>query len=350
MFTSLQNVIMLPAQATEFAIHYDRFFWYITAVITVGASTVFAGLTWFCFVYARKGPDDRTPRILGSTKIEIIWTAIPAFFFFSFFVWGVKIYNEKITIPNDAPEYFVAGKQWMWKMQHPDGQREINELHIAVGVPIKMTGTSEDVIHDFGIPAFRDKFDVVPGRNISTWYHPIQVGTYNIFCDQYCGQGHSVMVGKVHVMEQGDYARWKEGTIRTKLGQGAVDGSPAWEGRKLFLKMQCNACHNPNESAQAPRLEEMYGKIRPIQPDASGNRSVRFDEEYIKNSIRNPQKHIAEGWKPIMPAYPVSQLGEIELRNLVAYIKSLKLGDLPSRTEYAPAPRGAPVVSSEGGN
>jgi cytochrome c oxidase subunit II len=346
MFSTLSNVIMLPAQATEFSVHYDRFFWYITAVITCGALVVFAGLLYQCFAFARQSPEDRTPRILGSTKIEIVWTVIPALFFLSFFVWGVKIYNAKITIPNDAPEYFVAGKQWMWKMQHPDGQREINELHIAVDVPIKMTGTSEDVIHDFGIPAFRDKFDVVPGRYVSTWYHPIQVGTYNIFCDQYCGQGHSVMIGKVHVMEQGDYAKWKEGTIRTKMGQGHVDGSAAWEGRKLFLKMQCNACHNPNESARAPRLEEMYDKIRPIQ----GGTQQRFDEEYIRKSIRNPMAQVAEGWKPIMPAYPVSQLDEIEFRNLVAYIKSLKLGDLPSRTEYAPAPQGAPVVSSEGGN
>ena len=340
------NVVMLPDQASAFSVHYDTFFLYITVVITLGALVVFALLTWFCFAFARRGPDDKTPRILGSTKLEIIWTAIPAFFFFSFVVWGVRIYNEKITIPSDAPEYFVAGKQWMWKIQHPDGQREINELHIPVDTPLKMTGTSEDVIHDFGIPAFRDKFDVVPGRYISTWYLPIKIGTYNIFCDQYCGQGHSQMVGKVHVMSQGDHEKWKEGTMRTKSGNNPVDGSMAWEGRKLFLKLQCNACHNPNENARAPRLEDMFGKIRPIQ----GGGLQKFDEEYIKQSIRNPMAKIAEGWKPIMPAYPVSQVDEIELRNLVAYIKSLKLGDLPSRTEYAPAPQGAPVIPSEGGN
>ena len=338
---------LLPPQAAAFASDYDQFFWYITVVITVASLIVFGMLAWFCFRYARRGPDDRTPRILGSTKVEIVWTVVPFLFFLTFFVWGVKLYNEAVTIPADAPEYFVVGKQWMWKIQHPDGQREINEMHVASGVTIRVTGTSEDVIHDFGVPAFRSKFDVIPGRYTGTWYNPTTPGTYHIFCSQYCGQGHSQMVGKVHVLAPSDYEAWKEGTFRVdRPGKLPSDGSPAWEGRKLFLKLQCNACHNPNENNRAPRLEGMYGTYRPVQ----GGGMQKFDDEYIRQSVRDPMKKVADGWKPIMPAFSVGQVDEIEMRNLIAYIKSLRMGDLPSRTEQAPAPVGAPNQPSEGGS
>jgi cytochrome c oxidase subunit II len=352
MFASIDTVV-LPPQASEFASEYDIFFWYITAVITLGAGVVFAMITASCYLYARKTPTDKTPRILGSNKAEFIWTFIPFLFFMSFFVWGVKVYNDEVSIPQDAPEYFVAGKQWMWKLQHPDGTREINELHIPVcdqfdasghvtEPGIKMTGTSEDVIHDFGVPAFRSKFDVVPGRYFSVGYKPTKIGTYHIFCDQYCGQGHSQMVGKIHVLSKADYESWKQGVYR-KEGKNPVDGSPAWEGRKLFLKLQCNSCHNNEAAARAPQLAGMHGQMRPLEDGTL----QKFDDEYIKQSIRNPMAKQAAGWALRMPAYPLSQVDEIELRNLTAYIKSLKPTDrLPDRTEMAPAPVGAPMKPS----
>ena len=337
---------LLPPSASDFAQQYDYLFWYITAVTSVAGLAVYAGITYFCFAYGRKpGESRRTPRILGSTKLEITWTLIPLLFNLSFFVWGVKVYNTLVReIPQDAPEYFVVGKQWMWKIQHPDGQREINELHLAAGQPIRLTYTSEDVLHDFGLPAFRSKVDVVPGRYFTGWLTPTQPGSYHIFCNQYCGMGHSQMVGKVHVLSPSDYEAWKEGTYRVGAGKNTVDGSPAWEGRKLFLKLQCNACHNRGETARAPFLEGMYGGRRPVQ----GGGLQPFDEEYIRQSIRNPMAKVADGWKPIMPAYPVTKVDEIELRNLVAYIKSLKPGDLPTRTEQFPAPVGAPTTDSAG--
>jgi cytochrome c oxidase subunit 2 len=334
-------------EASSFATDWEQIFWYINVVTTVAGILVYACIVYFCFAYARTpGVPRQTPRILGSNKVEIAWTLTPLFFFLTFFVGGVKIYNDLIQVPADAPEYFVVGKQWMWKIQHPDGQREINELHVAAGTAIRMTGTSEDVIHDFGIPAFRSKMDVLPGRYTTTWYKPTEVGTYHIFCDQYCGMGHSQMVGKVHVLTPAEYEAWKEGTFRSKLGKLPVDGSPAWEGRKLFLKLQCNGCHNSENTQRAPRLEEMFGTYRPLQ----GGQTVRFDADYIKQSIRNPDAKVADGWKPIMPNFPVGVVGEIELRNLVAYIKSLKRGDLPSRNESYPEPVGAPgAPTSEGG-
>jgi cytochrome c oxidase subunit II len=275
-------------------------------------------------------------------------------FFLSFFALGVPLYNSQTKPPADAPEITIVGKQWMWKMQHPGGQREINELHLAVNKAVKITGTSEDVIHDVGVPAFRSKFDVIPGRYTGTWYKPTKVGTYHLFCDQYCGQGHSQMVGKVIVMEQADYEAWLEGQVRDRAGENPVDGSPAWEGRKLFLKLQCITCHNnmidadrdvANTGTRAPTLENLYKSKVPLQ----GGGTVVADEQYIRNSIRNPMLQVHDGWKPIMPAFPRSQVSEEELMNLVAYIKSLKPGDLPRRADQFPAPVGAPVQSSEGG-
>ena len=354
MFASM-DIAFLPPSASEFAKESDMLFWYINAVCALGGIVVYIMVFASCYVFARRTPTDRTPRILGSTKLELAWSAIPLLFFLTFFVWGTKLYNNQTQVPEDAPEYFVVGKQWMWKMQHPDGQREINELHLPVcdqrdasgkltDPGIKMSGTSEDVIHDFGIPAFRHKFDVVPGRTITVGYKPTLIGTYHIFCDQYCGQGHSQMVGKIHVLSKADYAAWKEGTFRLP-GKNPVDGSPAWEGRKLFLKLQCNSCHNNEASARAPQLSGMYGTNRPLED----GKLQKFDDEYIKRSIRNPIAQVAAGWKSIMPAYPVDKVDEIELRNLTAYIKSLKNTDkLPDRTELAPAPVGAPVQPSPG--
>lgn len=337
----------IPPQASEFAIEYDIMFWYVTLIIGAGTLFVYGMLTVFCFVYAQKGETPhQTPRILGSVKLEVLWTVIPLLLFMTFFFWGVKLYNDKIQVPTDAPEYYVVGKQWMWKMQHPSGQREINELHLPLGRAVKITGTSEDVIHDFGIPAFRSKFDVVPGRYTSTWYKPTQLGTYHIFCDQYCGQGHSQMVGKVHVISAEDYEGWLQGTYRYYEGKNPVDGSASWEGRKLFLKLQCNGCHNSQADARAPRLEQIAGMPRPLQ----GGEVVIADDGYLRESIRNPNAKIVDGWKPIMPAYPRSQVSESELLNLIAYIKSLRYGDLPDRNDRFPAPVNAPgAPTAEGG-
>ena len=345
---------ILPAQGAEFASDYDVLFWYITVVTLIGGGLTFVAMTYFCFRYARK-PGDKTPRILGDAKIEMVWTIVPLLFFLSFFVLGSPLINFQTKIPADAPEITVVGKQWMWKMQHPTGQREINELHLPVGRPVKITATSEDVIHDFGIPAFRSKMDVVPGRYTSIWYKPTKIGTYHIFCDQYCGQGHSQMIGKVHVLSQPDYESWLEGTMRTKDGKNTVDGSPAWEGRKLFMKLQCITCHNnvydadkdnPNTSNRAPNLEGLYMSKIPLQ----GGGTAVADEAYIRESIRNPMAKVHDGWRPIMPAFPRSQVSEEELLNVVAYIKSLKAGDLPRRTDQFPAPVNAPgAPTNEGG-
>ncbi|MFO0935408.1 MAG: cytochrome c oxidase subunit II [Gemmataceae bacterium] len=340
------NVDLMPPQASEFAAQYDQFFWYITTVVGCGGTLVYVLLTIFCFKFAKKRPGnlrertDVTPRILGSFKFELVWTLIPLFFFLSIFTWGTKIYNSVTAIPEDAPEIFVVGKQWMWKIQHPDGQREINELHLAINTPVKVTVVSEDVIHDFGIPAFRSKIDAVPGRYVSTWYKPTLEGEFHIFCDQYCGQGHSQMVGKVYVLSKENFEKWKQGTYRREGKQNSVDGSAAWEGEKLFKKLQCITCHNSEGGQAAPNLFGLYGSTIPL----SDGTKVVVDEAYIRESIRKPLAKVHEGWRPIMPAFTQSQLTESELLAVTQYIKSKTRNDsMPRRVDDGPNQIGAPV-------
>ncbi len=369
MFAVMDTPPILPAQASEFAVQYDLLFWYITAVCAFGGGVVYLLLTYCCFRFAKSDTNTRPQRILGSNKLEVLWTVIPLLFFLSFFVYGARLWDVAISIPKEAAEreYFVAGKQWMWKVQDPDGRRQINEMTLCAGVAVKVTGTSEDVIHDFGVPAFRSKFDVVPGRFTAAWYKPVLtpaavggVETHHLFCDQYCGQGHSQMVGKVFVLSAERFAEWQEGRFKSdervqrswtgkQMPKGPLDGSPAWQGALLFRKLQCNGCHftqgtDDPTPPKAPTLENLYGTKREL----NDGRMIAADEAYIRNAIRNPSLHVRSGWKPIMPAYHTGLATETDIHNLTAYIRSLKPGDLPQRVERTPTPIGGAPKASEG--
>lgn len=353
---------ILPPQASEFAAQYDYLFWYLSGVCAFGGGVVYALLTYCCFRFAKSETHTKPMRILGSNKLEVIWTVIPLLFFLSFFVYGARIWDTAINVPKEAAEkeYFVAGKQWMWKIQAPDGSRHINEMTLCQGVAVKVTGTSEDVIHDYGVPAFRSKFDVVPGRYTAAWYKPTLPGTYHLFCDQYCGQGHSQMVGKIYVLSPSDFDAWEKGEYRSdervqrawagkQMPKGAIDGKPQWQGALLFRKLQCNGCHFTQSTddptpPKAPSLENLYGTKREL----NDGRTITADEAYIRNAIRNPQMHVRSGWKPIMPAYHGGLATETDIHNLTAYIRSLKPGELPQRVERTPTPIGGAPKASEG--
>ncbi|HEX3148946.1 MAG TPA: cytochrome c oxidase subunit II [Gemmataceae bacterium] len=369
---------MLPPQASEIAWHVDNLIWFISAVCGITGLGVYGALLYFCIVYRRKVPNQLgyapTPRILGSHKMELAWTVIPLVLFLGFFAWGAWIYNMCFHEPPDAPEIYIVGKQWMWKIQYPEGQRVIlgqNSLDysktvggegyfegvmvLPVNRPVKIITTSEDVIHDFGIPAFRQKIDVVPGRYTSTWYLPTKTGTYDVFCDQYCGTNHSLMVGKVVVVDGDTYTKWLAGTWSPDGGQGhgnrnAVDGSMAHQGRQLFMKLNCIQCHN-TQNPRAPVLEEIFGTRRQFKDGTS----VIADDEYLRESIRKPRAKVREGWEAIMPHFGTDKVSPEDLNKVVAYIKSLKKGDTPVRTEDWVPPVGAPTEerpqgkSSEGG-
>jgi cytochrome c oxidase subunit 2 len=360
----------LPERASMVADRFEPLWWYIVAWTTIGTLFVCVGLVVFCVMYRRnKMLPIATPRILGSHKLELFWTITPLLIFLTFFVWGMWVYDSAVHPPADAPEIKVIGKQWMWKIQYPGGQRVIvggnpatmteEEKALAaagdgvfvlpVDQPVKVTLISEDVIHDFGIPAFRQKIDVLPGRYVSTWYHPNKIGEYHLFCDQYCGNLHSRMVGKVRVVPQDEFDKF----LREK-----ADGSLAWEGQQLFRKLQCTGCHVPNaqsgtrEHPRAPNLEGLFGRTVPLK----GGGSVTADEQYIRESIVNPRAKVVEGWEPIMPGNYESQVSEEDLAKVIAYIRSLKAGGQIPRNELYPAPDGAPrntppkSTGSPGGN
>ncbi len=325
------DVPLFPERASTTAYQVDALFFFLCAVCGGMAVLVAALLLYFSFKYRRRGEDDRTPRITGNHRLEWFWTIAPLFVFVVMFVWGAKIYTSVSEPPPDAMEIFVIGKQWMWKFQYPGGERAIENLYVPVDQPIKLTLASEDVIHDFFVPAFRTKIDVIPGRYVQIWFRPTKVGEYHLFCSQYCGTNHSQMIGKVFVVERDDFRKYLDGRKAT--------GSLADQGWQLFLKFQCNTCHSSNAEARAPVLEGLANKMVTL----NNGKKVRADDGYLRESILNPEEKVVQGWQPIMPTYK-GQANEEDIIKLLAYIKSLKPGQTPSRNENSSPPLDAPRV------
>jgi cytochrome c oxidase subunit 2 len=228
---------------------------------------------------------------------------------------------------------YVIAKQWMWKLQHPEGQREINELHVPTGRPFRLLLTSEDVIHSFFVPAFRLHMDVLPGRYTSVWFQATRPGDYHLFCSQYCGTNHAGMVGTVHVMEPLEYQNWLH---------YHAEGSLALQGRKTFLKYRCVSCHSADEHARAPVLEDLYG----TRVALTNGQTVVADEDYIRRSILYPGSQIVAGWQDIMPTFR-GQVSEEEIVELIAFIKGLRRGQTPRRVEDYPPPTQTPPINTK---
>jgi cytochrome c oxidase subunit II len=326
----LAEVPLFPDQASISAERVDALFFFMVAVSTF-FSVLIAGLVfYFAIKYRRRCADERPARMEGSMSLEVFWSVVPLVISMVMFVWGASVYFHLARPPGDAMEVYVVGKQWMWKIQHPDGQREINELHVPVGVPVKLTLTSEDVIHDFFVPAFRTKVDVLPGRYVNTWFQATQTGRFHLFCAQYCGTNHSGMIGSVVVQEPARYQEWLT---------SHAEGSLALEGRKLFLKYQCATCHTANARARAPVLEGVFGQTVHLRD----KRTVLADETYLRESILKPDAKVVAGFDPIMPPFQ-GQIDEEEMIKLIAFIKALKPGETPPRIETAEPPVAKPNV------
>ncbi len=241
----------------------DALFWFVVAVCAFFIIVIAVLLLFFAVRYRRRTEDYFPTPVIGSRVLEITWSVVPLVLLLGMFVWGASIYLDIFRPPENSLEVYVIGKQWMWQLQHPGGQREINTLHIPVGRPVKLIMTSEDVLHDFYVPAFRVKMDVVPGKYTYTWFEATKAGTYNLFCALYCGTDHSRMIGKVIAMEPAEYKSW--------LGQQA-DRSLALQGRQLFQKLQCVTCHSATSDARAPVLEGLYRKRGPARGRRVGRR------------------------------------------------------------------------------
>jgi cytochrome c oxidase subunit 2 len=242
------------------------------------------------------------------------WIVIPSLICVGLFFWGASLFFAEARPPQGAMEIFVVGKQWMWHLQHPEGPREINQLHVPVDVPVRLTMTSEDVIHDFFVPEFRMKMDVVPGRYTSEWFQATTPGTYHLFCAQYCGTLHSGMTGTIVVMSPTDYAQW--------LRDNATAESMVETGQQLFTRLGCDTCHVPDGTGTGPALQGRFGK----QVTLLGGQNRVMDEAYIRQSILDPSSLPLPNYRPVMPTFR-GQVSEEQILQLTAYIKSLASGE-----------------------
>jgi cytochrome c oxidase subunit 2 len=302
-----------PEQASTFAPHVDALYVYLVTLTAFFTLAISAAIIFFAVKYRRRQPAELPRPIAGSMVLELTWTIIPLLISMTIFVWGASIFFKAYRAPQQAMEIYVVGKQWMWKFQHQTGQREINELHVPVGARVKLTMTTEDVIHSFYVPAFRIKQDVVPGRYLQTWFEATKTGKYYLFCAEYCGTNHSGMGGYVYVMEPAAYQQWLAGGTGTE--------SAASQGMKLFQQRGCASCHQADPGGQQGRGPTLYG-IFGKQQQVEGDGAVTVDEAYIRESILNPQAKTAAGFQNIMPTFQ-GQLNEEQILQLVAYIRSL---------------------------
>lgn len=327
------QIVFYPQQAATIAAKVDYLL--LGLVIVCGSVGVLIAVLLITFAvrYRRRPGMPRPPALNESQWLEIAWTITPLLIFVGLFAWGAKVYYDAFRSPDDATVIYGVGKQWMWKFQHPHGQREINELHVTLGQPFKLLLTSEDVVHSFFVPDFRVHMDVLPGRYTSVWFQPTRPGTYHLFCSQYCGTNHARMIGKVVVMEPREYQSWLA---------SEAEGSLALQGRKTFLKHRCLSCHSADEHARAPVLENLFGKVVPLRD----GRTVRADEAYIRESILNPAAKIVAGFDNIMPTFQ-GQIDEEEMYRLIAYLQALRAGETPQRVEDFPPPGQTPTTDEK---
>lgn len=330
---------LFPVQASTLAPEVDHLLYFMLAVTVFFTLLIFGAIFYFAIKYRRRSENELPHVQHTGYTLEILWSVIPFGITMVMFTWGASIFFTASRPPNDAIQIYAVGKQWMWKLQHLEGQREINELHIPVGTPVRLTMTSEDVIHSFFVPAFRTKQDVLPGRYTTTWFTPTKPGKYHLFCAEYCGTRHSGMVGWVYVMEPKDYQNWLSG--------GATEGSLAENGKKLFEQLACNNCHKEDNSGRGPTLVGLFGK----QVQLAGGAAVKADEAYFRESILQPQAKIVSGFEPVMPTFQ-GLVTEEQVVQLVEYVKSLgpKPGAGPGDSGQKPAAKKSSIAGSPPAN
>jgi len=304
---------IFPEVASTIAGRVDALYFFIAAVGTFFFTLISVLVLVFAIKYRRRSEDERPAPVHGSLQLELVWTIIPLILALVMFAWGANLYVDMYSPPGNALNIYVVGKQWMWKIQHPEGNREINELHVPIGTPVKLIMTSEDVIHSFYVPAFRMKMDVLPGRYTSAWFEATKPGKYHLFCAEYCGTKHSEMIGSVYAMEPTEYQDWLSRT-------SASSASMAEAGEELFAQLGCPTCHASDSGARGPALAGLYGSTVNLMT----GETTTADDSYIRNSIIDPTSQITQGYAPLMPTYK-GQVNEEDLLKLIAYIKSLAL-------------------------
>lgn len=315
-------VPLFPEQASTLAPSVDNLYFFIVAVTAFFAVVTSVAVVWFAVRYRTNDPLAVGARITGSIPLELAWSLIPFVISVVIFAWAADVYFDLHRPPDQTLEIYSTGKRWMWKFQHLDGKSEINELHVPAGRPVKVTFTSEDVLHSLFMPAFRVKADAIPGRYSSIWFTATRPGEYHIFCAEYCGTKHSGMVGRVIVMEPAAYQQWLA---------GATEGPLSARGERLFNDLACNTCHLPDGSGRGPSLVNKFGSQEVL---ANGS-VVTVDEGYIRESILQPQAKLVAGYQPLMPTFQ-GLVDEQSVLALIEYIRSLQA-----------APGAAPAAAQE---
>jgi len=328
-------VPLFPEQASTFAWQVDALYFYLVAVSIAFTVPIVLAIFIFAMKYRAKEKYGSGAEIHGSMVLETTWSIIPFIVSMTIFLGGAIVFFNQYTPPENGMTVYVVGKQWMWKLQHETGQREINELHVPVGRNIKLIMTTEDVIHDFGLPEFRTKADIVPGRYTYLWFQATKPGKYHLFCQEYCGLNHSGMGGWVYVMEQKDFDAWLSGN--------ASGQTPVEMGKDLFEnKLGCASCHAGGPQQRGAKLEGLYMSTVHL----TGGGTVVADDNYIRNSIENPASQVVEGYQPIMPTFK-GQVTEEQLNALVAYVKSLTPG-APTSSSSAGSAAPSPAANTAG--
>lgn len=315
---------LFPEQGTAMASKVDAVYVGLIGLTAFFSLLICVLLVFFAVKYRAGSKADRTNPATNTIRQEAVWVGVPFLISMVLFVWASKVFFEQRRVPPDTLDIYVVAKQWMWKLQHPGGQEEINELHIPIGRPVKLVMISQDVIHSFYVPAFRVKQDVLPGRTSEMWFDANRLGEYHLFCAEYCGTDHSRMIGRVVVMTPSDYQTWL--TTGNRAGATPMAGS----GGATFARLQCNTCHVPDNDLRAPQLAGLFGREVKL---ANGDR-VKADEAYIRKSILDPRSQVVAGYQPVMPTFQ-GQIEAAELNGLIAYIKSL------SHEEPRPDSRGS---------
>ena len=299
-----------PARAGAYAGQLDFLFICLLVLAFLTAGLVIFLLVLFAAKYRHTSTAPRDEPTKKTWRWEVGWTTVSLLIFVGLAVWGASFYLRLYNPPADALQIFIVGKQWMWKAQHPGGQREINELHVPAGQDVRLVMASEDVIHSFFVPALRIKHDVVPGRYETMWFRADKPGRYHLFCAEYCGTDHAHMGGWLIVLQPRDYADW----LRAQGGRQTL----AAQGQELFRRYGCSGCHEPGGTVRAPNLNGIYGSPVPL----SDGSVVIADARYVRDSILDPNAQVAAGYAPVMPAF-AGQVSEDDLAKLVAYIQSL---------------------------
>jgi cytochrome c oxidase subunit 2 len=311
---------LFPDQASSFAPQVDALYGYLLGVTFFFTLSIFVAIVYLALRYRRGRPTVHPHTAAGHLwMLEAAWIGIPFVLTMVMFAWGATLYFDMRTPPTNAIELQVVGKQWMWKIQHPQGRSEINTLHVPAGRAVRLNMISEDVIHSFYVPAFRAKMDVLPGRYTTLWFEPTRPGEYYLFCAEYCGTDHANMSGRVIVMEPTDYAAWLAGTTTEP---------PQVAGEKLFTQYRCHTCHFEGPDARCPNLKDLFGRTVAL---ADGRTAV-VDDAYVRESILQPLAKVVAGFQPVMPTYQ-GQLSEEQVQQLIAYLKSLS----PPATNADPA-------------